>query len=52
MVAWQALMSECSQHPPENALLLVLTNTRSMAWILCDVLHWSTPTTVCQPHHE
>ena len=33
-----------SQNPPENALLLVLTNTRSMAWILYNVLHWSTPT--------
>ena len=44
MVALEALMSESSQHPPGNALLLVLTNTRSMVWILCNVLHWSTPT--------
>ena len=44
MVDLQDQMSESSQNPPGNALLLVLTNTRSMAWILCDVLHWSTPT--------
>ena len=44
MVALQALMSESSQHLPENALLLVLTSTRSMVWTLCNVLHWSKPT--------
>ena len=44
MVDLQGQMSESSPNPPGNALLLVLTNTRSMAWILCNVLHWSTPT--------
>ena len=29
---------------PGNALLLVLTSTRSMVWTLCNVLHWSKPT--------
>ena len=41
MVALQALMSVSSQQLPENALLLVLTSTRSMVWKLCNVLHWS-----------
>ena len=40
----QGQMSESSPNPPEDALLLVLTNTRSMDWILCNVLHWSTLT--------
>ena len=44
MVDLQGQMSESSPNPPGNALLLVLTNTRSMVWTLCNVLHWSTPT--------
>ena len=40
MVDLQGQMSESSPNPPGNALLLVLTNTRSMAWILCNELHW------------
>ena len=44
MVDLQGQMSESSPNPPGNALLLVLINTRSMAWILYNVLHWSTPT--------
>ena len=30
--------------PTENALLQALTNTRSMVWTLCNVLHWLTQT--------
>ena len=44
MVDLQDQMSESCPNPPENALLLVLTNTRSMVWTLYKVLHWSTPT--------
>ena len=44
MVDLQDQMSESCPNPPGNALLLVLTNTRSMVWTLCNVLHWSTPT--------
>ena len=44
LVDLQDQMSESSPNPPGNALLLVLTNTRSMAWTLCNVLHWSTQT--------
>ena len=29
---------------PENALLQALTNTRSMVWTLCNVMHWLTQT--------
>ena len=36
--------SESCPNPLGNALLLVLTNTRSMVWTMCNVLHWSTPT--------
>ena len=44
MVDLQDQMSESCPNHPGNALLLVLTNTRSMVWTLCNVLHWSTPT--------
>ena len=44
MVDLQGQMSESCPNPPGNALLLVLTNTRSMVWTLCNVLHWSTLT--------
>ena len=44
MVDLQDQMSESSQNPPENALLLALTNTRSMVWTLCNELNWSKPT--------
>ena len=44
MVDLQGQMSESCPNPPGNALLLVLTNTRSMAWTLWNVLNWSTPT--------
>ena len=43
MVSLQGQMSESSPNPPGNALLLVLTNTRSIVWTLCNVLHWSKP---------
>ena len=46
MVDLQGQMSESCPSPPGNALLLllVLINTRSMVWTLCNVMHWSTPT--------
>ena len=40
MVGLYDQMSESCPNPPGNALLLVLTNTRSMVWTLCNVLHW------------
>ena len=44
MVDLLGQMSESCPNPPGNALLLVLTNTRSMIWTLYNVLQWSTPT--------
>ena len=44
MVYLLGQMSESCPNPPGNVLLLVLTNTRSIVWTLCNVLHWSPPT--------
>ena len=43
MVDLQGQMSESCPNLPGNVLFLVLIDTGSMVWTLCNVLLWSTP---------